>query len=320
MVLNEFSLIDTYFTLLPNPRTDVLLGIGDDGACLRVPLAMDLVVSTDTLVSEVHFLPNWDAYDIALRALLVNISDMAAMAATPCWVTLALTLPVIEPAWLERFSQGLKEGLLRYQMALVGGDTTRGALAMTITIHGLVPQGKALRRSTANAGDKIYVTGALGAAALAVACLAENQWPPEEAQGVLMQALLQPRPRTDWLVLLQTYASAAIDISDGLSSDLAHICRASGLGAWLSLETIPIHPLVSQWRPKQALDFALNGGDDYELCFTVPASIEKAFLVAASQAGLKSHCIGTLVQGEDVRAADAQGRVVSVPAKGYCHF
>lgn len=317
--MNEFSLIETYFKPPEIQRQDVVFGIGDDAACLNVATDKHLVVSTDTLVSGVHFLPSWDAYDIASKAIRVNVSDIAAMAANPSWITLALTLPEFSKSWLERFSQGLHETLNCFDLALIGGDTTKGPLSITLTIFGLVPKGKALRRFGAKPGDKIYVSGNLGAAAQAVALLSESSVNDDDRQ-VLMKKLLHPNPRVDLIEILRDYASSAIDISDGLTADLNHICVASAVGACLDSNAIPVHPLVKKYQTQNAIQFALTGGDDYELCFTVPANNEKKLLTALDQAGLSCYLIGVIEENSGLRLKMGGGKLCDLAPLGYSHF
>lgn len=317
--MNEFSLINNYFKSISYHRDDVILGIGDDAACLHVPEGMQLLVSCDTLVAEVHFLSSWNAYDIACKAVMVNISDIAAMGGTPCWLTLALTLPSFDEQWLQQFSQGLHDSLDQYQIALVGGDTTRGPLSMTLTIHGLVPEGQSVRRNGAAPGDKIYISGPLGAAALAVAGL-NQQMVSEPDRAPLMEKLLHPEPRVDLGYQLRTFATASIDISDGLSADLNHICIASHVGACITLDSIPIHPLVKKTQGKNALDFALSGGDDYELCFTVAPKNEEQLLCSLAKAGLSCYSIGVIEDQPGLRAITWNGQVVPLEPRGYSHF
>lgn len=313
--VNEFSLINHYFNSISHHRNDVLFGIGDDAACVHVPSGMDLLVSTDTLVDNVHFLSEWDAYDIARRAVYVNVSDMAAMAAMPCWVSLALTLPTLDESWLKRFSLGLSDSLRDYNIALIGGDTTRGPLTITITIHGLAPKGRAIRRNGANVGDAIVVSGSVGAAAQAVALLDEHGI-NEHVRSSLMDKLLHPKPRIDLIDLLRNHATAAIDISDGLSADLNHILNASHVGATLEFATIPVHPLVQQIQKANAIEFALSGGDDYELCFTVPPNALHYFI----DAGLGCCCVGVIDSEPGLRGKTLAGDIVPLIAKGYSHF
>lgn len=317
--MNEFSLIDVYFKRSALNRDDVIYGIGDDAACLALPEGTELLISTDTLVAEVHFLSSWDAYDIAYKAVMVNVSDIAAMAAKPCWISLALTLPELNQSWLARFSQGLHDALGEFDIALIGGDTTQGPLSMTLTVHGLAPAGKAVRRKGAKPGDKIYVSGELGAAALAVNFLQKNEL-EEGDKKELMQKLQRPCPRVDLAEILQEAASAAIDISDGLSADLNHICEASGVGAHLYFSSIPIHPLVKKYQQEQAVDFALMGGDDYELCFTIPTAKEAKFLAVLNEAGLNCYSMGVIEEKPGLRVEMKDGKVKNFVPKGYSHF
>ena len=306
----EFSLINQFFQSIARPRQDVVFGIGDDAGCLEVPADQQLLVSCDTLIADVHFCQDWDPYDIAYKAVMVNVSDIAAMGGQPAWVSLALTLPAFDESWLARFSAGLRDALNRFQITLIGGDTTRGPLSMTLTIHGLVPRGGAVRRCGAKPCDLIFVTGELGAAALAVKFLTDEGC-DERDKALLMEKLKHPSPRIDFLPLLQSYATAAIDISDGLTADLNHICVASRVGASLWPEAIPVHPLVHQYLGDKALDFAVSGGDDYELCFTVSSELEKEFIKALADAGLKAYAIGII--------EDTPGMRPFTP-RGYQHF
>ncbi|WED43678.1 thiamine-phosphate kinase [Legionella cardiaca] len=317
--MDEFSLIDVFFKNPALRREDVIYGIGDDAACVAVPQGQQLLISTDTLVADVHFLSEWDAYDIACKAIMVNVSDMAAMAATPCWVSLALTLPVYNKSWLQRFSQGLHDSLRRFNIALIGGDTTRGPLSMTITIHGLVPTGKSVRRVGAQAGDKIYVSGEVGAAALAVRFLQQSNINTDDREA-LMQKLQHPQPRIDLGSILQEYASAAIDISDGLSADLNHLCVASNVGACLIDEAIPVHYLVKKYQQEKATYFALSGGDDYELCFTVPSQKEEKFLASLIDLGLDCYPIGVIEEEKGLRIKHVDGEPEILTPQGYSHF
>lgn len=317
--MNEFSLIEVFFKAEALCREEVIYGIGDDAACVSLPANQQLLISTDTLVADVHFLSSWDAYDIASRAVRVNVSDIAAMAAKPCWLSLALTLPEFDTLWLERFSKGLHDSLKLFNIALIGGDTTRGPLSITLTIHGLVPQGKSVRRSGAKPGDRIYVSGDIGAAALAVAYLKSDKL--EEAdQKLVFHKLVHPSPRVDLAEILQDFASAAIDISDGLSADLNHICVASGVGALLYSDAIPVHPVVKKYQKDRALEFALSGGDDYELCFTVPRQDEKKLLAFLAKVGLSCYPIGYIQENLGLGMEMSNGQIVELNPLGYRHF
>lgn len=318
--MNEFSLIDQFFKPFPIKRKDVLFGIGDDAACMQIPSGSDLLVSTDTLVAGIHFLPEWNAYDIAYKSVMVNVSDMAAMAAEPCWVTLALTLPELNQTWLTDFAKGLNHSLNQFNIDLIGGDTTRGPLSITITIMGLAPHAKAIRRNGAKPGDIIIVSGQLGAAALAVKLLKCEHLPAED-KAELMAKLLHPIPRVDLIDLMREYTSAAIDISDGLAADLNHICVASGVGGVLNQEAIPLHPLLTKHLNKQqAVDLALTGGDDYEICFTVPEHRLDALLSELTKAKISCYPIGVIEEKNGLRLKGADGKMEELTPRGYSHF
>lgn len=317
--MNEFSLIDDFFKKPAVLRDDVIYGIGDDAACLQLPDDTHLLVSTDTLVAETHFLSTWDAYDIAYRAVMVNVSDMAAMAATPCWISLALTLPDNCVSWLARFSAGLHSALQQFSISLIGGDTTLGPLTITLTIHGQAPVGKAIRRNGANVGDVIWVSGELGAAAQAVLFLSDPTVNSND-MSVLLDKLQRPLPRIDLNTILQHYATAAIDISDGLAADLHHICVASKVGASLDLAAIPVHSLVKKYQAANAVNLALHGGDDYELCFTTPSNSVKQIQQDLAQLGLTCYPIGVIEDSPGLRAIDHKGDMIALATDGYRHF
>lgn len=317
--MNEFALINQFFKSIPQRRDDVILGIGDDAACLRLPSQKDLVISCDTLVADIHFVADWDAYNIAYKAVMANVSDIAAMGGTPRWLTLALTLPCVDKVWLERFAKGLGDAMAPFNLALIGGDTTKGPLSMTIGIHGTVPQNQAIRRSGAKPGDFIFVSGPLGAAAQAVAFLDKKDVDVNHKNS-LMDALLYPKPRIDLNHYLLQYASSAIDISDGLAADLNHILKASHVGACLLWDSIPIHPLLKQYQGKKAVEFAIKGGDDYELCLTVPAAQKPHFIKALQEKGLSCFPIGMIEQQQGLRARLNNGDMITINPSGYSHF
>jgi len=254
MACGEFSLIARYFDRVRTSRLDVETGIGDDCALLNIPEKQTLAISTDTLVAGNHFLPDIDPTDLAWKALAVNLSDLAAMGADPAWLTLALTLPDVDEAWLEAFSDGLFELLNYYDMQLIGGDTTRGPLSMTLGIHGYVPVGRALKRSGAKPGDWIYVTGTPGDSAAGLAIL-QNRLQVGDAKDAdyLLKRHLRPTPRILQGQALRDLASAAIDISDGLISDLGHIVNASGCGARVNVDALPYSTAFARHvEPEQA--------------------------------------------------------------------
>lgn len=314
--MNEFQLIDRYFKSIHLSDPSIILGIGDDAACVRVPPGHDLLISTDTLIADVHFSADWDPFDIAWKAVMVNLSDMAAMAALPRWMTLALTLPTLDSSWLERFSQGLQAALAQHKVHLIGGDTTRGTLSMTLTIHGICLTNQAITRSGAAVGDGIWVSGDLGGAAQALDWYRSNK----QDFPLLKNKLHFPRPRLDLRTILQEFASAAIDISDGLAADIQHICESSQVGAILWEDHIPIHSLVCPSHPEKALAFALNGGDDYELCFTVANHHEYNLQNRLAEQGLSCYKIGEIEAQSGLRLRSTQGKVDNLPVKGYLHF
>ena len=262
---SEFDLISSFIAPAAGERDDVSLAIGDDCAILKVPEGKELAVTIDTLVAGKHFFRDCDPYLVGHKALAVNLSDLAAMGAEPAWATLALTLPEADTEWLEAFMHGFSDLASSYNVQLVGGDTTSGALTISVQVHGFVTAGSAMQRSGAQPGDLIYVSGYLGDAALAVAMIKEKI-PVTSGLDDLRLSLEQPQPRVELGLALQGVARSAIDLSDGLSGDLGHICEASGCGATVSIDSLPLSETFARcadWR------FAVSGGDDYELCFTV---------------------------------------------------
>ncbi|CCG86396.1 thiamine-phosphate kinase [Erwinia piriflorinigrans] len=322
MSCGEFELIARYFDRATCSRRDVEKGIGDDCALLSVPEKQTLAISTDTLVSGVHFLRDIHPADLAYKALAVNLSDLAAMGADPAWLTLALTLPEVNESWLKAFSDSLFELLDYYNMQLVGGDTTRGPLSMTLGIHGLVPQGRALKRSGARIGDWIYVTGTLGDSAAGLALLQHHvKINDPVAYEALIKRHLRPMPRVVQGQALRDLASSAIDLSDGLISDLGHILEASVCGARLNLDALPLSAVMKQHFPaQQALRWALGGGEDYELCFTVPEINRGALDVALGYHGVPYTCIGQIAPQSDGLTLLQNDRPVEINLKGFDHF
>ena len=269
MSLNEFSLIERYFADIGkgSTRFPAILSQGDDAAILEVPSGMQLVTSTDTLISGIHFPINTQAADIAYKSLAVNLSDLAAMAATPAWFLVSLSLPDFDEVWLDNFSESLKEVAETYQIELIGGDTCRGPLSITVQVMGLVSKDQYVTRSGANPGDKILVSGNLGNAALGLAHLQKHINLPESLSAVCVNALNRPTPRLEMVEFLSRFASSAIDLSDGLVGDLTHILQSSGVGAIINQADLP----VGEWMiENNEYRYALNGGDDYEICFTLP--------------------------------------------------
>lgn len=322
MACGEFELIARYFDRVTSSRRDVEKGIGDDCALLTLPEKQTLAISTDTLVEGVHFLRDIHPSDLGYKALAVNLSDLAAMGADPAWLTLALTLPEVNEAWLKDFSDSLFELLDYYDMQLVGGDTTRGPLSLTLGIHGLVPQGRALKRSGARPGDWIYVTGTLGDSAAGLALLQHHMKINDPvAHEALIKRHLRPMPRILQGQALRDLATSAIDLSDGLISDLRHILKASDCGARLNLDALPLSAVMKQhFEPDQALRWALSGGEDYELCFTVPEINRGALDVALGHYGVPFTCIGQMAPQSDGLVLLQGGKPVESDLKGFDHF
>lgn len=318
--MSEFDLIAQYFARQPVQRADVALGIGDDAAVLNVPAGQQLVVSTDMLVSGVHFPEGTDALLIGHKALAVNLSDLAAMGATPAWFTLNLSLPEADPRWLEGFCGGLFALMREHGIALVGGDTTRGPLTIGIQIMGLVPEGQALQRTGAQPGDRIYVTGFLGDAALGLRLLQQQLTLPQEFHADVLQSLHRPVARVRAGLGLRGLASACIDISDGLSADLGHILRASQVGARIELKRLPLSLAYNAAFNQVSWEPALSGGDDYELCFTIPPEREAAFRNAATHFGVSCSYIGEIEAEAGLRILNEGGQFYQAQRSGYDHF
>ena len=311
----EFEIIARYFS--GHPGEDVTLGIGDDAAVIDVH--EPIVVAVDTIVGGVHFPPDLSPHAIGYRALAVNLSDLAAMGAKPRWATLALTLPAADESWLEGFAGGFFELAAEFRVGLVGGDTTRGALAASVQLIGTLPSGHCLRRSGGRVGDDVYVTGTLGDAAGALPLLARGA-PAAGAEGELIARFEYPSPRVAAGLALASVAGAAIDVSDGLVADLGHICRQSGCGARIDVERLPLsRALCSVHGAERAVDFALGGGDDYELCFTAPRERAAAVAAALDQSATTFTRIGELVAGNEV-VCRRGGRPVALAVSGYTHF
>lgn len=322
MSCGEFELIARYFNRVTSSRRDVEKGIGDDCALLNLPEKQTLAISTDTLVAGVHFLRDIHPADLGYKALAVNLSDLAAMGADPAWLTLALTLPEVDERWLAAFSDSLFELLDYYDMQLIGGDTTRGPLSLTLGIHGLVPVGRALKRSGARPGDWIFVTGTLGDSAAGLALLQHHHRLSDPAvHEALIKRHLRPMPRILQGQALRNLATSAIDLSDGLISDLGHILAASRVGARLNLETLPLSAaLRDHFEPEQVLRWALSGGEDYELCFTVPEVNRGALDVALGHLGVPYTCIGQIApEGEGLTLLE-NGKPRRFNHKGFDHF
>jgi thiamine-monophosphate kinase len=318
--VNEFELIRRFFARQPVTRDDVALGIGDDAAVLDVAPDSQLVVTTDLSIAGVHFLPDADPVSVGHKSLAVSLSDLAAMGADPAWFTLNLSLPEIDEEWLQRFCEGLFGLARRYQIQLIGGDTSRGALAITVAAYGLVPRGQVLRRSGAKIGDRIYVSGALGDPALALSHHRGTIRLPDADLIIIADRLARPMPRVRAGIALRPLANSCIDISDGLLADLGHIAEASHVGARIRLDRIPLSPVFQRHLNEAGWDTALAGGDDYELCFTVPEPNVTAVERLQSQFREGFACIGEIVAGSGVNVLKESGDPYRTAALGHDHF
>lgn len=325
MSLAEFDLIDR-LRARAGARADVVLGIGDDAALLAPPPGEQLAVTADTLNGGVHFPAETTPFDIGWKALAVNLSDLAAMGAEPRWVTLSLSLPGSDPAWLDGLADGLFALAGVHAVALVGGDTTRGPLSISITAMGSVPAGQALRRDGARAGDQVWISGVPGEAALALALWQQGELdvaaPADDpAREAVRLRLCRPSPRLALGLGLRGIASAAIDVSDGLGADLGHLCRRSGVAAHLQLAALPRSPALDALAPgERAWPLQAGGGDDYELCFTAAPERQAQVLAAARAAGVTVACIGAIEAGQGVRWSDPDGRRWQPSRAGFDHF
>jgi thiamine-monophosphate kinase len=314
--MSEFDLIKRYFT---RATPGAILGVGDDAALLQLGEGMELAVSTDMLVSGTHFFPDADPLLLGHKTLAVNLSDLAAMGAKPRWATLALSLPSIEGAWLEKFSRGFFSLAEQHGVELVGGDTTRGALNLCVTIMGEVPKGKALQRGGAKVDDDIWVSGTLGGAALALAhmqgriALQQHEF---AASGVRLH---QPQPRVVLGLALRGIANSAIDISDGLLADLGHILERSRVGAEISYAAIPCVNSGSQ-ADNIVQRCILSGGDDYELCFTASVAYRTEIEKISATLALPLTRIGKVTAGNACTVRAADGGIMQIKEQGYDHF
>ncbi|KTD82601.1 thiamine-phosphate kinase [Legionella waltersii] len=320
--MDEFELIARYFSAKESkPRKDVLLGIGDDCALLDLPHGKQLLVSMDTLVSGVHFPETTMPYDIGYKALAVNLSDLAAMGASPAWITLALTMPELNEQWLSDFSRGLFSLCSQFDVALVGGDTTRGPLSITIQAHGFIPKGQAVKRSGARNGDLIYVTGPLGDAGLALKHLIGELQLPNDYLHSVMTRLNRPFPRIKEGLLLRNHATAMIDVSDGLVADLGHVLEQSKVGASIDLQKIPLSEFVKKSLHREAaLQLALCAGDDYELCFTVSPEHKNELESLMNAEGCAVFCIGRINNARQFVLKDKDRLLDPKLFLGYSHF
>ncbi len=314
----EFELIERYFASLTPLGAGVLQGPGDDCARVRVPENAELAVSIDTLVEDVHFLAGADPADIGWKSLACGLSDLAAMAAAPAWCTLALTVPRAEEEWLARFAEGFGAIARDYGIALVGGDVTRGPLTISVQVAGHVRRGQALVRSGARVGDAVCVSGVPGEAAAGLARLQAGAAIPDDP---LVQRLHRPSPRVALGAWLSGLASACIDVSDGLAADLGHILTASGVGATVELDALPVSDALRAAAGGDSAtlqQWILHGGDDYELCFCVPA--ERTGELGQADPALGAISVIGRIEAEPGLRAAVDGSAADLSSEGYRHF
>ncbi len=315
---SEFDLIERHFK---RPARRALLGVGDDCALLAPTPGREMAISTDMLVAGVHFFADTDPRRLGHKTLAVNLSDLAAMGATPSYATLALALPVADDSWLARFACGLFALADAHEVELIGGDTTRGPLTLCMTVIGEVPAGAAIRRDGARPGDEIWVSGTLGDAALGLALLKGIATGAGALGEACIARLEAPTPRLALGVALRGLVSAMLDVSDGLIGDLAHVARASGVSARIDIERLPIAPALRQQPRVDAVKYALAGGDDYELCFTASPRHHDAILLAGRDSGVAVTVIGNVLAaaGMPVLLAGRESEEFSA-LSGYEHF
>ncbi|KVW99694.1 thiamine-phosphate kinase [Thiobacillus denitrificans] len=314
----EFDLIARHFT---RATPGAVLGVGDDCALLAPTPGMQLAVSSDMLLEGRHFSPQDSPAGIGHKSLAVNLSDLAAMGATPRWATLSIALPEADDAWLTAFARGFFRMADMHGIELVGGDTTRGALTISITVMGEVPPGQALRRDGAKAGDDVWVSGVIGSAALALAYRQGRLFMEQIDAARVLPALYLPTPRVELGIALRGIAASAIDISDGLLGDLGHILQRSQVGAILEFAALPTLPVTQAYlHEKVARDCVLAGGDDYELCFTAPANRRDAVATVAQSAGVAVTRIGRITAEPELTVIGTDGQPLPFDHTGYDHF
>lgn len=316
--MDEFEIITRYFARESTDR-DIRLSIGDDGAVLVPSPDRDLISVVDTLVSGIHFPATLDAADVGYRAVVVNLSDIAAMGARPRWMTLALTLEHADPAWLEDFARGLFEAADEHGVALVGGDTTRGGeTVISVQILGDVDPDRVMMRAGARPGDAIYVTGTVGDAAAGLSIL-QSGLPENEDVAYLVQRFRRPAARIAAGAGIAAFAHAAIDLSDGLYADLDKLLEASDVAGSLELDDIPLSPQLRRLMSEEdARRFALSGGDDYELCFTANVAAARIQEVA-DRVGVPINRVGRVSEGAGLRCLQS-GEPYDYQDPGYRHF
>ena len=321
MATSEFELIHRYFTRLGKQGPWLSIGIGDDAAVITPQAGQQLLISIDTLNAGIHFPEQTSPADIGYKALAVNLSDIAAMGGEPQWFTLSISLPSADEVWLEQFCQGMTELVEQYRLCLVGGDTTRGPLSVTIQIAGNIPTQQALTRAGAQVGDDIYVTGTLGDAAAGLMICQDQLQGDAQANAYFVNKLHRPVPRITIGQGLRGLANACIDVSDGLAADLGHIIEDSGVGAVLSLDSLPLsnHLRSLDLPERQRQRLILFAGDDYELCFTAKAKHRAAIQQLAATCDVPITLIGSVIEEPGLFSIE-KGRRTRLQSIGYNHF
>lgn len=317
----EFEIINSYFAPSAKSAPSVVLGVGDDCALVAPPAGQHLAISIDTLVEGVHFLEDIQSEDLAWRLLGASVSDLAAMGAEPLWLTLAITLPKADEAWLAGFRQGLEQALERYRITLIGGDTCSGPVrVLTAQVQGSLPAGEALERRGARPDDLIYVSGTLGDSRAGLELL-RNPEAQCEQRDYLLDRFLRPTPRIELGLALRGIATAAIDISDGLLADLGHLLKRSEVGAEIELQSLPLSTALHAYCSEaQAQLWAATGGEDFELCFTVPASRKAEIDALSASLGLRLTAIGKVLSGNELQVLSAGEVWKSDASAGFDHF
>ncbi len=315
---SEFSLIRRHFA---RPTRHSVLGVGDDCAILAPRTGFNLLVSSDMLVAGTHFFADADPMDLGWKTAAVNLSDIAAMGGEPRWITLALSLPAIDEAWIAAFADGFSTCCDAFGIDWVGGDTTRGPLNLCATVFGEVPAGQAIRRAGARPGDEIWISGRPGLAALGLQALLGHIALAAAAREQCLAALHRPQPRTALGAALCGTASAMLDVSDGLAGDLGHILAASNVGAVIEHAALPLAALCAAGaNGTQALHALLSGGDDYELLFTAPADKHPEVRVLAAAQAIPLTRIGRIIAAPGMLLENANGEICPLAARGFDHF
>jgi thiamine-monophosphate kinase len=320
-VAGEFEIIEQYFSQQQLNRSDVVLGQGDDCAIVSVPLGQEVAISTDTVVAGTHFLETANPKWVAHKALASNISDLSAMGAVPAWVSMAISLPNPDEKWLHDFCEGFYPLANAHNLQLIGGDTTRGPLSITLTIQGLVPTGEALLRSGAQVGDHLFVSGVLGDSHAGLEVILDESKRSLPCASTLEKRHYMAESRSELGVVLRSLASSCIDISDGLISDIKHIMKRSQVGALIYVDQIPVSDELIRYCSKgeAAWKYALQSGEEYELCFSVPPEKIDELHKAVEQKGMRITKIGEITQNQDLRLFN-HNQLLQSQSQGFDHF